>query len=104
MFFLNIGSVGLNWSMDLGYLIVRWSLSGALSLRSNQFADFVSTAVTFVFCIKEIRSFAKYIIFSTDDRFLSIKSSTKARRRRGLVALVVSIVALVAGGTDRIGS
>ena len=98
MFFMNneVGAMTTNWVADLSYLSVRLSLSGNLAMRSVGFYDFLTLAVPFGFCIGELNQVMAYILSGSQTAAIDDDKVEKHSFRRGMIALVWSLVATVA--------
>ena len=88
-----IGSMVVSWASDLAYLMVRFSQGGLLAMKAYDFLDFCTTAVPFIFAVKEIDGLTGFI--------LRAKESDQSRKhgfRQKALAVVCMLLAGCTGG------
>eukprot|EP00398_MALV-I-01_sp_L67-1_P000641 gene641-208_t len=92
-----IGVCMTNWIFDFAYLLLRLSTNGSLAMRATGFEDFLTLAVTFVFCVLEVRSVSKFARQDFQVPMIDITKRKESAFWRGLGTVGSSLVTTAFG-------
>ena len=93
MFYLDseVFFAATSWAFEIMYLMVRLSLHGSLSMRASSLLDFITIAIPFFSCTREIQNITHFIRAARRSTAMNKKQKT----RRGLIALIVALIASI---------
>ena len=81
----------MSLAAEVAYLGVRWSLTGALSMRSSSFLDFLTIAIPFSLCIKEVYEIMQFILHARRPKTRETETIQRPSKRRGVIAIIAGM-------------